>query len=118
MIPRAGNHTLAALSLANTNQTAAAFVDGQTEYWMNRQQDLPTFAEYRDPVGVSQPSAGRSVQDTGVVLRAFIPFGNASARTTIKTFEGVATVLDSRVVASTQRSIRVCRLLWMGQGDG
>ena len=60
--------------------------------WSHNPPAFPAFAEYSEPI-VSH--AG--VDDTGVLLRAFLPFPDAQSRETIRNYSGVAHVLDSRV---------------------
>lgn len=52
----------------------------------------PTFAEYSEP-----PFVQDGVDDTGLTLRAFLPFPTAQDRQTIRTYGGKTTVLDARV---------------------
>jgi hypothetical protein len=60
--------------------------------WLQSPPTFPNFAEYREKVPVAE-----GVDDTGVLLRAFIPFPQASKRETLRNYSGKASVLDSRV---------------------
>jgi hypothetical protein len=51
-----------------------------------------TFAEYSEP-----PFTQEGVSDTGLTLRAFLPFGSAQTRGPIRSYAGKSTVLDARV---------------------
>lgn len=51
------------------------------------------FGEFSKPL----PSTPEGVDDTGILLRAFLPFGDAKSRQTIRNYTGKAMVLDSRV---------------------
>jgi hypothetical protein len=53
---------------------------------------FPTFAEYSEPIEV--PSG---VDDTGLLLRAFLPFRDVQSRENLRNYSGKAQVLDSRV---------------------
>lgn len=87
--------TLMAVSHQNINLTAMMLVN-QIPYWEEAMQSFPTFGEYQE--NPPDAGSGNTLRDTGLTLRAFVPFGNSSARTSIKSFAGAATVLDSRVV--------------------
>jgi hypothetical protein len=52
----------------------------------------PVFAEYTEDAFVKQ-----GVSDTGVTLRAFLPYTDSSIRQNIHTYTGRTTVLDARV---------------------
>jgi hypothetical protein len=61
--------------------------------WTTNPPLYPTFGEYSEaPVGVED-----GMTDTGVLLRAFLPFGTAEARQRLAHYEGNALVLDARV---------------------
>lgn len=64
----------------------------RTSTWLRPAPAFPSFAEYAAPV----PSQ-EGVDDTGVLLRAFLPFADAETRETIRNYTGTAFVLDSRV---------------------
>lgn len=54
----------------------------------------PAFAEYSEP----RTNEDLAAVCTGPVLRAFLPLGEQQSRFKIGDYQGVATVLDSRVV--------------------
>ena len=60
--------------------------------WSRNPPAFPAFAEYSRPI-----SSPEGVDDTGVLLRAFLPFADAQSRESIRNYSGVAHVLDSRV---------------------
>lgn len=60
--------------------------------WNRRTSKYASFAEYSEP-----PYEADGVSDTGVTLRAFLPFGTAQARENLESYEGSSTVLDARV---------------------
>ncbi|KAM0342889.1 hypothetical protein ACHAPU_009093 [Fusarium lateritium] len=47
---------------------------------------------------MAQPFENKSIRDTGILHRAFVPFSNSTIRRRLKNFTGTATVMDSRVV--------------------
>lgn len=59
----------------------------------------PAFAELRGELVQADPL----VADTGMLLRAFTPYADASARETIKNYSGEAFVIDSRVSCQAPR---------------
>lgn len=61
--------------------------------WTNR-PSFPTFAEYAEPPPQNLPE---HVSDTGVRLRALLPYNDAQSRETLSNYTGKAMVLDSRV---------------------
>ena len=60
--------------------------------WSRNPPAFPAFAEYSRPI-----SSPQGVDDTGVLLRAFLPFADAQSRESIRNYSGIAQVLDSRV---------------------
>ena len=60
--------------------------------WSKKPPFYPTFAEYSEP-----PSIQDGVDDTGLTLRAFLPFTSAQDRQNARTYNGKTTVLDARV---------------------
>lgn len=66
--------------------------------WLRTPRYFPAFAEY------AEPSANQSgIDDTGVLLRGFLPFTEPQSREALRNFSGKAMVLDARV--SCQRPI-------------
>jgi hypothetical protein len=65
-----------------------------TTSWTQRAPFYPTFAEYSEP-----PVYGEDgIVDTGMTLRAFMPFADEESRSSIYNFTGKTTVLDTRVI--------------------
>jgi hypothetical protein len=60
--------------------------------WARSAPAYPTFAEYSETASVAD-----GVSDTGLTLRAFLPFADAVRRQTLRSYSGTTTVLDSRV---------------------
>lgn len=60
--------------------------------WFRKAEQIATFAEYSEP-----PYEAEGVVDTGVTLRAFLPFLTAQERQSLTSYSGYATVMDSRV---------------------
>ncbi|KAJ4127693.1 hypothetical protein NW768_007964 [Fusarium equiseti] len=92
---------LAALSWDNHN--LSAINDMQRErYWLETVEDFPTFAERRSPF-VTNARETKTIRDTGLVHRAFLPFRNATVRTSIRCYKSLSTVVDSRVACVQPR---------------
>lgn len=70
----------------------------ETAYWTQYLQNFPTFAEHQEDIPFTNLASSDAVSDTGLTLRAFVPFANETNRTSIQSFAGVATVEDSRVI--------------------
>jgi hypothetical protein len=66
--------------------------------WLQNPPAFPTFAEFSENIDVPE-----HVDDTGTLLRAFLPFQDAQFRGTISEYSGKAVVLDARV--SCQRPL-------------
>ena len=60
--------------------------------WSRKASVYPTFAEYSEP-----PFLEDGVSDTGLTLRAFLPYSSAQDREDTYRYNGRTTVLDSRV---------------------
>jgi hypothetical protein len=60
--------------------------------WLQSPPTFPNFAEYNEKV-----PAAEGIDDTGVLLRAFVPFPQTSKRESLRNYSGKASVLDSRV---------------------
>lgn len=60
--------------------------------WNRKISTYASFAEYSEP-----PYVADGVSDTGVTLRAFLPFGTAQDRENLESYKGNLTVLDARV---------------------
>lgn len=61
--------------------------------WAMSPLSFPAFAEYAEPVKDLQ----QGVDDTGVLLRAFLPMPDAESRQSLRNHSGSALVMDSRV---------------------
>jgi len=70
----------------------------RTTTWLRKPSSYPTFAEYSEPV----PEVD-GVDDTGVLLRAFVPHADAPSREMLADYAGAAYVLDSRVSCQRPR---------------
>ncbi|KAJ9604271.1 hypothetical protein H2200_011105 [Cladophialophora chaetospira] len=75
------------------NGTIPILTHGST--WSQPIQSYVSFAEYHEeaPSGL-----GDGIDDTGLTLRAFLPLADQQSRSMIASWEGIATVLDARVV--------------------
>jgi hypothetical protein len=60
--------------------------------WTRKAPFYPAFAEYREP-----PANGSGFSDTGVTLRAFLPYADSLTRQKVHSYTGNTTVLDARV---------------------
>lgn len=60
--------------------------------WNRKIPNYASFAEYSEP-----PYEAEGVSDTGVTLRAFLPFSTAQSRENLESYKGKSTVLDARV---------------------
>jgi hypothetical protein len=63
-------------------------------YWIQRPSLFPTFAEYAGP----KPPTKDGVDDTGPVVRAFLPVQIQAERESIESYNGLARVIDARTV--------------------
>ncbi|SCV30579.1 uncharacterized protein FFB14_03121 [Fusarium fujikuroi] len=63
------------------------------EYWSRAPSQSEIFADYSEP-GVSSDE----LDDTGTVLRAFLPFSTKAQRESIQSFNGIARIIDTHVV--------------------
>lgn len=66
--------------------------------WNKKISKYASFAEYSEPAYEAD-----GVSDTGVTLRAFLPFNTAQERENLKSYKGKATVLDARVTCQVPR---------------
>ncbi|KAI9147145.1 hypothetical protein HJFPF1_13177 [Paramyrothecium foliicola] len=65
----------------------------QQEYWSGLPRTFNLFAEYSEP-GFTDGA----VDDTGPTLRSFLPINDQNIRHNLKSYTGLATVFDARVV--------------------
>ena len=64
-------------------------------YWTTDPTVFQAFAEYSEPGDSSD-----GVDDTGLTLRALLPFSDAAARQSVRNFTGMAPVFDTRIVCT------------------
>ncbi|KAF2825842.1 hypothetical protein CC86DRAFT_35644 [Ophiobolus disseminans] len=76
-----------------------------TNQWLSRPPSYPRFAEYVDP-----PLKGQDFVDTGPTYRAFLPIQNTIERSTLRAYDGPASILDSRV-SCVRPSINISSLV-------
>lgn len=72
--------------------SVSQFQDPSVGPWNRKASQYASFAEYSEP-----PYDADGVSDTGVTLRAFLPFGTAQDRERLESYKGNVTVLDARV---------------------
>ncbi len=91
--------TVPGYSSSHTTATNFHTVNGSTPFtsrgtvWTKKPPSYPAFAEYHEiPTDIPEDQS-----DTGLTLRAFLPLLGQEARSSLRTFSGLATVLDSRV---------------------
>lgn len=65
-----------------------------TNVWTSRPVSYPLFAEWSE----APQLASDAVDDTGMTIRAMLPFATEQSRSLLHTYEGPATVFNSRVV--------------------
>ncbi|KAF5557531.1 hypothetical protein FMEXI_695 [Fusarium mexicanum] len=68
------------------------------EYWNRAPSQFETFAEYSEPGESSE-----ELDDTGPVFRAFLPISTKAQRESIQSFNGIARVIDARVICARPR---------------
>ncbi|KAL1858086.1 hypothetical protein Daus18300_010087 [Diaporthe australafricana] len=71
---------------------SSRFIFPSTGAWNRKISNYASFAEYSEP-----PYEADGVSDTGVTLRAFLPFGTAQSRENLESYKGSSMVLDARV---------------------
>lgn len=70
-------------------------------YWASPPASFHSFAEWAE----NPKETLNSVKDTGPSLRAFLPILSPETRTSLKTYEGIGDVFDTRVFCSRPNSI-------------
>lgn len=91
--------TVPGYTSSDTTATNFHTINGSTPFtsrgtaWTKKPPSYPTFAEYHE----APSDAREDKSDTGLTLRAFLPLPGQEARSSLRTFSGLATVLDSRV---------------------
>lgn len=76
----------------SSNILSSRFIEPPAGAWLRRAPRYMHFAEYSEP-----PYEALGVSDTGVTLRAFLPFSTTRDRENLESYKGNATVLDARV---------------------
>ena len=71
---------------------ASDYIEYHGSTWSKKPSVLPTFAEYSRP-----PVEQDGVSDTGVTLRAFLPYASQQIRQDLQSYSGRTTVIDTRV---------------------
>ncbi|KAH8882172.1 hypothetical protein GQ53DRAFT_847782 [Thozetella sp. PMI_491] len=79
--------------------------------WSRAPALYPAFAEYSEPAFVAD-----DVMDTGVSLRAFLPFRDSASRQTIQSYAGTITVLDARVTCQRPLFVTESSVTYQTQG--
>ncbi|KAK4445591.1 hypothetical protein QBC34DRAFT_441613 [Podospora aff. communis PSN243] len=64
-----------------------------SEPWLSRMESFPAFGEYSEP-----PTLGDDYIDTGLTMRAFLPFASAQQRESLLEYHGPARVMEAQVV--------------------
>ncbi|KAL0933605.1 uncharacterized protein CTRU02_210404 [Colletotrichum truncatum] len=75
-------------------------------YWYQRPRFAETFAEFNEP-----PAEGEGLDDTGPSVRAFLPVASQEVRESLLEFQGMARVMDSRVICMRPEltNLSVCK---------
>ncbi|KAK3938502.1 hypothetical protein QBC46DRAFT_317605 [Diplogelasinospora grovesii] len=84
-----------------SNPNDSGTIVPQTSTWTRKADLYPTFAEYSE-----SPFVANGVSDTGLTLRAFLPFQTAQDRETLHEYSGPTTVLDARVTCQIPSFIK------------
>jgi hypothetical protein len=71
---------------------SSQFIRPSIGAWNRKISQYASFVEYSEP-----PYEAQGVSDTGLTLRAFLPFGTVQDPENLESCEGKASVLDSRV---------------------
>ncbi|KAG5802244.1 hypothetical protein H9Q74_001608 [Fusarium xylarioides] len=66
------------------------------DYWKRTPSQSEIFAEFSEPAESSD-----GLDDTGTVLRAFLPISTKAQRESIQSFNGITRVIDTRVICAT-----------------
>lgn len=74
-----------------------------TQSWTAGSPSFPVFAEFSVPPTAPAGASGKDVwkYDTGLTMRAFLPFQEAEQRASIDQYKGYAAVFDTRTVCMT-----------------
>ncbi|KAI9725757.1 MAG: Mitochondrial outer membrane protein iml2 [Chrysothrix sp. TS-e1954] len=79
-------------ALGNLPKLPVPPIENYGSGWAQQTADFPTFAEYSEP-----PTDEPGIDDTGLTLRAMLPFGSQATRQNLHNYEGAAMVVDTRV---------------------
>jgi hypothetical protein len=79
-------------NVSNSTNVLQSGVIQREGTWTHKAPYYPAFAEYSEP-----PYVADGVSDTGVTLRAFLPFDTSQVRENLHFYAGNAAVLDARV---------------------
>lgn len=84
--------------LGNTSSVdmlySSSFYPAGINSWTSRPYSFPRFAEYAEPPVVQE---GDGFVDTNHVYRAFLPIDSAADRSSLRTYNGPAPIMDARV---------------------
>lgn len=76
-----------------SNRSAQAFLLHRgVDYWKARPASYPIFAELSQ-----NPIVSEGVKDTGLTLRALLPYAKSDQRTSLRSYIGQTSILDARV---------------------
>ncbi|KAI0410638.1 hypothetical protein F5X98DRAFT_381578 [Xylaria grammica] len=81
--------------LLNLTTTPDTSIGVNTPYWAQRPRAFPSFGE--SPPGYFADPNEHGLSDTGLKRRALLPFSDVESRTALRSYEGQAFVLSSRV---------------------
>ncbi|EJT71211.1 hypothetical protein GGTG_10471 [Gaeumannomyces tritici R3-111a-1] len=87
------DYNISNISVALQTSTTEFYGTQTGSYWATRPPAYPRFAE--DP---GSPVQGEDYYDTGTTIRAFLPVDSSSQRTAMRSYEGVTSAFDARVV--------------------
>lgn len=89
-----GDANKSSIPFTYTTSAIAALPWGRSNEWQIMPDTYPRFAEYHEP----PHDFAEDREDTGMTLRAFLPFREIERRIPIREYRGPATVFDSRVI--------------------
>jgi len=84
---------------------AGTQADVALDVWRSMPAQYARFAEYTEA-----PTVDEHIDDTGLALRAFLPFASAVTRESMREYSGMAAVLDSRVTCVSPKTFAVYSL--------
>jgi hypothetical protein len=89
-----GNGNTKSIPYSLDDAERANLTRGERDFTSLNPSQFPTFGEF----AVSPASQQAGVDDTGESIRAFLPLASSSERTSISTYQGRATLVNSRVI--------------------